>query len=127
MNDLRKYLRNYDHRWMTFAAVEALSEKEKRFLEPELELLVTQYCSFPDANSSLYGEWGGWTGYPDIEGRYPDTRRAWNISYYMNCDPVTETGTKYYHCSPSIYSAGRAYFILKNPSHLSAKAVIETA
>lgn len=109
MEGIKNRLRNYDHIWMTFAAVEVLSDEEKKFLEPELELLITGYCGFPDINWSLYGEWGGWSGYPE-EGRYPDTRREWNISWYMDCDPAAGTGRRYDHCSPDLYYACKMFF-----------------
>lgn len=109
METIRKRLTDYDHYWMTFAAVEALSEEEREFLEPELELLITQYCTLPDLNWNMLGEWGGWTGRPEA-GRSPDTRRAWNVSHYMGYDPVMEKGRRYLHASPDLYDAAGIYF-----------------
>lgn len=98
-----------DHQWMTYAAVKSLSLEEQEFLEPEKELLITTYCEFPDLNWLLYGEWGGWSGFPN-EPRTPDYRREWNVSYYYGWDPGTDKGIKIMlHAPPDAYKACRIY------------------
>jgi len=92
LEELRGRLANHDHNWMMFATVQALSKSEREYLEPELELLVTLYTSFPDQNWSNYGRWGGWSGFPDA-GRTPDVRREWEISHACGFSPVSRRGT----------------------------------
>lgn len=99
-----------DHEAMTLAAVEALSPAELEYLELERELLITTYCEFPDANWTCYGEWGGWSGYPN-EPRLPDVRREWNISFYCGYDPATGKGRFYSHSAPDSYEACPLYFM----------------
>lgn len=102
-------LANYDHTWMTFAAVEALSEEDRKFLGPEMELLVREFSGFPDENCYFSGMWGGWSGLPE-EGRYPDYRREWDISRLIGYDPVTGKGRRLYHAAPDVYTAVRTFF-----------------
>ena len=100
-----------DHQAMTAAAVAVLSPEEREYLEPERELLVTTYCLFPDHNWACYGEWGGWTGYPD-DPRLPDLRREWNLSQYIGHNPVTGAGHRFGHSVPDSYEACPHYFAL---------------
>ena len=80
-----------DHSWMMWATVSALSNEEREYLEPELELLIRHYCHFPDMNWSNYGEWGGWSGFPNSE-RTPNVRREWGISHACGYSPVSREG-----------------------------------
>jgi hypothetical protein len=77
-----------DHSRITRAAIDALSEKEQEFLEPEKDLLVNTYCMFPDNNSAHCGDWGDDPNGP----RTPDIRREWDISYYVGWDPLRDEG-----------------------------------
>lgn len=78
-----------DHQFMTKAAIESLPKKNSKFLEPEVELLISEYCEFPDKVWSVYGQWGGWSGFPN-DSILPDYRREWNISHYCGWDPFTD-------------------------------------
>ena len=98
-----------DHQAMTLAAVEVLSSEETAYLEPERELLITTYSHFPDLNWACYGEWGGWTGYPN-DPRLPDLRREWNLSEYIGHNPVTGEGRRFGHSAPDSYEACPHYF-----------------
>jgi len=80
-----------DHNWMMWATVSALSNEDREYLEPELELLIRNYCHFPDMNWSNYGEWGGWSGFPNSE-RTPNIRREWGISHACGYSPVSREG-----------------------------------
>lgn len=82
------FLWSKEHLYITRAAIETLPEREKKFLEPEKDLLWKVYCMFPDWNWPWYGEFGGEEGAPDLP-RSEDLRRAWDISYYCGFDPIT--------------------------------------
>ncbi|MDD3926102.1 MAG: hypothetical protein PHT33_05540 [bacterium] len=77
-----------EHNYITKAALEVLTEPERKFLEPEKDLLWKIYCEFPDLNWAHYGCFGGESGSPDMP-RTTDIRREWDISYYCGFDPVT--------------------------------------
>lgn len=80
-----------DHCWMMLSSIKALSEEERQYLQPELELLVVLFTKFPDHNWGNYGEWGGWSGYPNLE-RTPNLRREWGISSACGYNPVSREG-----------------------------------
>lgn len=82
------FLWSREHNYITKAALEALSEKEREFLEPEKDLLWKVYCEFPDLNWAHYGQFGYENGDPEAP-RTKDKRREWDISYYCGFDPVT--------------------------------------
>lgn len=111
MNLRYTLLSESDHQAMTLAAVNALSSEEQGYLEPEAELLISTYCQFPDWNWACYGEWGGWSGYPN-DPRLPDLRREWNISEYRGHNPVTGEGHRFGHSVPASYDACPRYFAL---------------
>ncbi|MFA7373681.1 MAG: hypothetical protein WC074_09035, partial [bacterium] len=83
-----------EHNYITKAALEVLSEKEQKFLEPERDLLWKVYCEFPDLNGPNYGRFGGESGDPEVP-RTIDIRREWDISYYCGFDPVTQKAPEY--------------------------------
>ncbi len=80
-----------DHNWMMLASVGVLSEKERQYLQPELEQLVVLYTIFPDHNWGNSGEWGGWSGYPNSK-RTINLRREWGISAACGYNPVSKEG-----------------------------------
>lgn len=100
-----------DHSWMMWATVSALSDNEREYLEPELELLIRHYCHFPDMNWGNYGEWGGWSGYPNSE-RSPDSRREWGISHACGYSPVSREGRplQLHGFPPPCYTAVKELF-----------------
>lgn len=92
-----------DHRRMMLATLRALSEEDRRYLEPEIERLVKCYTSGGDLNWSNHGEWGDWSGYPNApRGRWPNRRREWGISEACGYSPVTRKGINPggYHGAP---------------------------
>lgn len=110
LDRLAARLPDHDHNWMMFATVRALSESERAYLEPELELLVTVYTTFPDQNWSNQGEWGGWSGLPDA-GRTPNDRREWGISHACGFSPVSRQGKPLsLHGPPGSYEAVEVLF-----------------
>jgi len=129
LNSLRARLHNHDHNWMMFGTVEALSASEREYLEPELELLVTRYTTFPDNNWSNQGEWGGWSGFPDA-GRMPNERRQWGISHACGYSPVSRQGKPLsLHSPPGSYEAARVLLprivgLLKEGHHGDAVRVL---
>jgi len=129
LDRLAARLPEHDHPWMMFATVQALSESEREYLEPELELLVTVYTTFPDQNWSNQGEWGGWSGLPDA-GRTPNDRRAWGISRACGFSPVSRQGKPLsLHSPPGSYEAVEVLFprivgLLKEGRHGDAIRVL---
>ena len=119
-----------DHNWMMWASVSALSDEDREYLEPELELLIRHYCHFPDMNWSNYGEWGGWSGFPNSE-RTPDTRREWGISHACGYSPVSREGKalSLHGFPPACYTTVRELFprvveLLSEGEHGDAVRVI---
>ena len=114
---LKKLNKDSDHQCMTYAAVKVLSTHDQEFLEPEKELLITTYCEFPDSTANCYGEWGGYSGYPE-DARWQDSRREWDLSYYLGWDTLLKKevwpgGKKegmYLHGLPDAYPATKLYF-----------------
>jgi len=129
LDSLRSRLPSHDHNWMMFATVQALSEGEREYIEPELELLVTVYTTFPDQNWSNQGEWGGWSGLPDA-GRTPNNRREWGISHACGYSPVSGQGKPLsLHSPPGSYEAAVVLFprivrLLKEGRHGDAMRVL---
>lgn len=121
-NEIRKKLGG-DHSWMTYAAVSVLSREDQEYLEPESELFIRVYSSFPDINHNCSGEWGGWSGNPN-DPRLPDGRREWDVAYYMGWDTHLKQhtwpkkglcadwpeGRVYLHAIPDSYGASKLYF-----------------
>lgn len=120
---IKKTLGENDHAWMTYAAVSVLSREDREYLEPESELFIRVYSGFPDMTGNCYGEWGGWSGYPN-DPRLADARREWDVAYYIGwdtrlkqhtwpkkglCDDWPE-GRMYLHSIPDSYGACRLYF-----------------
>ncbi|MEA1951785.1 MAG: hypothetical protein U9N87_10400, partial [Planctomycetota bacterium] len=125
---LRARLHHHDHNWMMLATVEALSAADRRYLEPELELLITRYTTFPDENWANQGEWGGWSGFPDA-GRTANDRREWGVSHACGFSPVSGQGRPLsLHAPPGSYQAARVLFprivsLLKEGKHGDAMRV----
>ncbi|MCD6360604.1 MAG: hypothetical protein J7M38_07010 [Armatimonadetes bacterium] len=92
----------HSHEAITAAAVAALPEADRAFLEPELELLIDTYCGFPDQNWMTYGVFN--EGYPE---RFPDCRRAWDISGYCRFHPLTKAGEFIGHGPPTTTEGAR--------------------
>jgi len=98
-----------EHHTITAAAIDCLPPDEQEYLRPERSALVGPYSSFPDANWSCYGQWGGGTGDPKAP-RMPDKRRLWEISVYCQWDPVLQKGRAYAHAPPQSWEAAGVYF-----------------
>ena len=64
---------------------------------------------FADRNWAGYGEWGSGEANPR-KPRFPDTRREWDISFYMGFNPITGEGKRYMHRPPESYEAVPLYF-----------------
>ncbi len=86
------------HRAITGAAIRVLPEEDLAYLEPEAELLADVYCGFPDQNWMTYGEFSEAAIYDE---RFPDCRRAWDISGYCLFHPLTKAGEFIGHGPPT--------------------------
>ncbi len=99
-----------DHSWMMWATASVLSDEERAYLAPELELLIEHYTHLPDMNWSNSGTWGGWSGLPDA-GWSPDVRREWGISQACDWSPVSRQGHQVHlHSPPGTYEASRTLY-----------------
>lgn len=98
-----------EHSQLTAAAVAALAAKDQQTLAPEAAALAREYCMFPDHNWAGYGEWGSGEADPR-KPRFPDTRREWDISFYLGFNPVTREGKGYVHRPPESYEAVPLYY-----------------
>jgi hypothetical protein len=104
------------HEAITAAAVAALPEPDRAFLEPELELLANTYCGFPDQNWMTYGVFN--EGYPE---RFPDCRHAWDISGYCRFHPGTKAGEFLGHGPPTTTEGARRMAVLVLDAFRSAR------
>ena len=98
-----------EHSHITATAVQLLSAYDQRALAPEAIALAREYCMFADRNWAGYGEWGSGEANPR-KPRFPDTRREWDISFYMGFNPITGEGKRYMHRPPESYEAVPLYF-----------------
>lgn len=90
------------HQAIAEAAIAVLPQEDRQFLEPELELLGNTFCGFPDQDWMTYGEFSESEMY---EERFPDCRRAWDISGYCRYHPLTKAGGFLGHGPPTSVEA----------------------